>query len=139
MKKRIKEKNWKELVLWSQIYKKIDTEKLENQQKEQGEYIKTMNLQNSRMIFKKSSYLIHTVKMNWKNHYKGDTYECEDCLSLDPPVSHPDDQDLLMSSVCEGNSDLRRGRDMFRLHHQAQFYRELVQRRNMRRGHTDTK
>ena len=68
--------------------------------------------------------------MNWKNQYKGDSLECEDCLRLHPPVSHPDDQDTLMSSVCLGNSDLRQGRDMTDPKHQVQFFRALTNRRN---------
>ena len=66
--------------------------------------------------------------MNWKNQYKGDSLDCDDCLSLNPPVSHPDDQDALLSPVCVGNSDLMANPRM-----PAQFLRAVIDRSNKRK------
>ena len=131
--KKIIKKNWDDLIRWSEKYKKIDTETVKTKSMNPNQYLKTMNLELSRILFRKSAFLLHTVKMNWKNKYRGDSLECEDCLGLDPPASHLNAQDLLMSPTCVGNSDLRIGRDMSNLLHQAHFFRDLTSRKNGKR------
>ena len=133
MKKIIHKKNWDDLIVMSEKYKKIDTEELKERKKDAHNYTKSMNLEVSRILFRKFSSILHTVKLNWKNMYKSVGYDCEDCLSLDPPVCHPDSQDILETDACVGNSDLRYGRNMLDMESQAQFYIDLIARRNRRK------
>ena len=119
--------------MWSEKYKKVDTEKVKIRSSNPNQYHTTLNLADSRILFRKSARILQTVKMNWKNQFRDDSLECQDCLSLVPPVSHLDDQDLLMSPVCVGNSDLRIGKYMSNIRHQAQYFRDLIARRNGKR------
>ena len=111
IKQRIKQKNLNDLIKWSETYKKINTEEVKRRSMEMTPYMKRMNLKESRVIFRKSCSLLHTVRMNWKRKYQDDHLDCVDCLELDPPVRHPDTQDALLSSLCLGNNDLKKGRN----------------------------
>ena len=132
MKQKVQEKNWKDLLQWAEQYKKINIEdvKKKMKMKTMNSYMRNLNLQQSRILFRKSSSILHTVRLNWKNKYKNEGYDCIDCLSLEPPVRHPDHQDILMTPVCKGNSDLRIGRAMDSERGQAQFLIDLIARRN---------
>ena len=74
------------------------------------------------------------MRLNWKNQYRNEGYGCVDCLALDPPVRHPDYQDVLVTPACQGNSDLRQGRDMKDKRMQAHFLIDMIARRNTRYG-----
>ena len=124
-------KNWNELIEWSLNYKKVDTERVRALSKERETHLKSYNLEDSRTLFRKNSYLLHTIKLNWKNKYKNKGF---DCLLLNPPVSHPDCQDILVTPACVANSDKREGRDMSNPKHQALFYRDIRSRRNNRQN-----
>ena len=136
MKQKVKEKNWNDLIQWSERYKKIKPEEVKKKKESPSNYIKTLNLRESRILFRKSSSILHTVRMNWMNdkRFKREGYDCIDCLSLKPPVKHPDHQDILVTSVCKGNSDLRAGRLMSREKDQAHFFIDLIARRNKKYG-----
>ena len=138
MKKRIQRKNWDELIKWSEKYKKIDSERVRALSKEREHYMKGLNLEDLRTLFRKNSYLLHTIKLNWKNKYKNEGFECKDCLFLSPPVSHPDCQDMLLTPACVANSNKRQGRDMSNPRHQASVYRDIIARRNSRNNRNDT-
>ena len=129
MKSKIKKKNFQDLLEWSLKYKKVDTEKYKNNPHEIGSYLKNLNLHDSRILFRKNSYMLQSVRLNFKSNkrYKAEGYLCPDCQSLDPPVSHPDHQDKLLT--CQGNSDLRLNRALSDLEQEAGYYRELIVRR----------
>ena len=55
VKKRITEKNWSDLIKWSERYKKVDTEQVKLKGKNQSIYMK-MNLHDSRILFRKSCH-----------------------------------------------------------------------------------
>ena len=76
-------RNTEDLVKWSRTYQKIDSEEVKKKLKEHIPYYKRMNLKESCTIFKKNSYILHTVRMNWKNHkkYKAEGFECIDYLA----------------------------------------------------------
>ena len=98
--------------------------------------MKTMKLNETRVLFRKAASILHTVRLHWKNNkqYREEGYDCEDCLSLVPPVSHPDHQDYLLSPVCQGNSDLGQGRRVeTNERDQAHFLLEVIARRNSRK------
>ena len=97
-------------------------------------YLKNLSLHDSRVLFRKNAYMLKTVRLNFKSdkRYKAEGYLCPDCLSLDPPVSHPDHQDELLT--CQGNSDLRLNRDLSNQIHEAAYYRELIARRIQKYG-----
>ena len=115
---------------WSAKYKKISKEQIIEKMNEQEPYIKKYNLLESRVLFRKASFLLHTVRLNWKNKYRNEGFDCTECLSLDPPFKHPDHQDILVTPTCLGNSDLREKRDMSSERGQAQFFIDLISRRN---------
>ena len=76
--------------------------------------------------------MIHTVRHNFKSNkkYEAEDHLCPDCLALVPPEKHPDTQEQLLH--CKGNKDLRRGKDLGDERDEAQFYREVITRRNQR-------
>ena len=78
--------------------------------------------------------MLKTVHYNFKSdkRYIDEGYLCPDCLALDPPVSHPDNQEELLT--CQGNLDLRLNRDMSDQKHEARYYRELIERRIQNHG-----
>ena len=132
--KKIRMKNAEDLVNWSQTYKKIDSQEVKKKLKQQNPYYKTLNLRESRTIFRKNSYILQSIRMNWKNHkkYKSEGFKCIDCLALVPPVSHPDHQDILLTPKCQENSIYRQGRDNSILKHQVHFYVDVISRRKQR-------
>ena len=134
MKEKIKRKNFEELLTWSEKYKKVDTDRYKKQKFEMRSYLKTQNLEDARILFRKNSYMLKTVRLNFKSdkRYKAEGYLCPDCLSLDPPVSHPDHQEELLT--CPGNSDLRLNRDLSDLKQEAGYYKELIARRIQKHG-----
>ena len=136
IKQKVNEKNWRDLLEWAKQYKKINIEDVKRKMKTTtpNSYVRNLNLRESRVLFRKSSSILQTVRLNWKNKYKSEGYDCIDCLSLEPPVRHPDHQDILMSSVCKGNSDLRAGRAMDSERGQAHFLIDLIARRNEKYG-----
>ena len=138
IKNLITQKNWKDLMKWSEQYKKISKEHVVEKMNEQSSYIKKYNLLETRVLFRRASFLLQSVRLNWKNSkkYREEGYDCSDCLSLDPPFRHPDHQDILVTPACLGNSDLRLRRDMSTERGQAQFFIDLISRRKERdKGH----
>ena len=140
MTKQIRMRNTEDLVKWSRTYKKIDSEEVKKKLKEHIPYYKTMHLKESCTIFKKNSYILYTVRMNWKNHkkYKTEGFECIDYLALVPPVSNSDHHDILLTPECQGNSIYRQGRDMTSLKHQAHFFMDVILTRNKRDSQKDS-
>ena len=136
MRRRIWKKNFQELLQWSEQYRKIDTEKVKMRDMKIAPYLKEHNLVIARVLFRKSCFLLHSIRLNWKNHhrYKTEGYDCIDCLALDPPVRHPDHQETLLTSGCPGNIDLRQGKDIQCPRDQALFYISLIERRKQRYG-----
>ena len=136
IKKMVEEKNWNDLIRWSEKYSKIKPEEVKKKKVSPSTYMKTLNLTESRVLFRRSSSILHTVRMNWKNdkRFREEGYDCIDCLSLEPPVRHPDHQDILVTSVCQGNRDLREGRLMSRERDIAHFFLDLIARRNDKYG-----
>ena len=134
MKLKMKKKNFQDLLQWSKKYKKVDTEMYSNKSHEMGSYLKNLNLNDSRVIFRKNCYMLQTVRLNYKSNtrYKAEGYLCPDCLSLNPPVSHPDHQDELLT--CQGNSDIRLKWDLSDQKQEAAFYRECIARRIQKYG-----
>ena len=97
IKKMVEEKNWNDLIRWSEKYSKIKPEEVKKKKVSPSTYMKTLNLTESRVLFRRSSSILHTVRMNWKNdkRFREEGYDCIDCLSIEPPVRHPDHQDIL--------------------------------------------
>ena len=125
-----------DLSTWSETYKKVNSEEVKEKMKNPSTYMKTMNLKETRVLFRKAASILHTVRLHWKNNkqFREEGYDCEDCLSLVPPVSHPDHQDYLLSSVCQGNRDLRQGRRVTTDERdQAHYLMEVIARRNARK------
>ena len=117
-----------------QLMQILEIENIDYRKYEKGEikiqgYLRDLNLVDSRTIFRRNSFTLKTIRLNYKGNkkYKSEGYLCVNCLSLTPPVTHPDHQDALLS--CPGNLDLQRGKNMKDLRLEAQFYREVAQRR----------
>ena len=134
MKQMMMKKNTEELLSWSETYKKVDTEQYRKKELKLDPEFRRLNLQDSRIFFRKTCFLLQTVRLNFKSNkqYKAESYLCPDCLSLDPPVSHPDDQASLLT--CQGNSDLRVGRDLGDLKQEIDYYRSIIARRTQKYG-----
>ena len=100
------------------------------------EYLRRMNLHDSRVLFRYDFKLLQSIQMNQKSNkrYRENSYRCIDCLSVSPPVSHPDSQEALVSEVCQGNSDLRAGRRLSQPKELAMFLRAVISRRNERKS-----
>ena len=112
--------------------KKIDFKQYENEEEDLvlQPYFKTLNLIDSRTIFKRNSFTLNTVRENFKGNkqYRKEKYMCVNCLALDPPLEHPDNQGSLLRS-CPGNLDLQQGEMMRSLEGEARFYRKVDERR----------
>ena len=78
--------------------------------------------------------MIQTVRLNFKADklYKKGKFECPDCLTLVPPIHHPDSQELLLT--CVANRDLREGRDLSNLKEEAEYYLRVISRRTQKYG-----
>ena len=131
LKRLIIQKNWNDLEEWSKKYKKITPQQVREKMKNSNSYMKNLNLKESRVLFRKASSTLHTVRHNWKHdkRYREEGLDCVDCLALDPPVIHPDHQDVLVTPTCQGNSDLRQGRRMSEERDVAHFFIDLIDRR----------
>ena len=114
--------------------KKVKIENYENGDFKIKEYFKSLNLHSSRTIFRKNSFMLKTVRSNFKSdkRYKAEDYQCPDCLALDPPVSHQDTQEAL--ATCQGNSDLRQGLELGNLKQEATYYQAIIARRLQKYG-----
>ena len=134
IKSKIETENQRYLLEWSKSYKKVETKNYENKPLKMQSYLMSLNLRDSRVIFRRNCYFLPCVRLNFKSDkkYKSEGYLCPDCLALDPSVSHPDHQDGLLS--CLGNSDLRVGRDLTNLKQEAAYYRDVISRRTQRYG-----
>ena len=134
MKSLLAKKNYEDILEWGREYKKINLESYDRQEFTMKEYLKTLNLKNARMIFRRNCGMIQTVRSNFKNdkRYKSEKYLCPDCRHLEIPVSHVDQQDLL--TTCEGNRDLREGLELSNLSQLAEYFRRVIDRRTQRYG-----
>ena len=134
MKSKLALKNAGDLFQWSQGYKKINIKCYERNNLKTKDYLKNLNLEKARVIFRKNCGMIKTVRSNFKNvkKYKAEKYLCPDCRHLEPPVSHVDKQDLL--THCEGNRDLREGLELSDLSQLAEYFRRVIERRTQRYG-----
>ena len=134
MKAKIAMKNAENLFQWSEGYKKVNLECYNRCDLKIKEYMKTLNLKNARMIFRRNCGMIQTVRSIFKTDkkFKAEKYLCPDCRHLEPPVSHLDQQDLL--TTCEGNRDLREGLQLSELSQLAEYFRRVIDRRNERYG-----
>ena len=129
MKQLIKKKNDEELLSWSLIYTKVSTEEYSKTPIELNPLYRSLNLHDSRVLFRKITFLLQTVRHNFHGNkrYKAEGYLCPDCQALTPPVMHPDDQVSLLT--CQGNIDLRLGKDMSDIKQEIEYYREVIKRR----------
>ena len=134
VKRKLSIKNKDDLFTESRKYKKID---LNNYQGElqMKSYLKDLNLESGRMIFRKNARLIKTVMMNFKSmkKYKSLKYICQDCIQMNPPVSHLDNQETLMTE-CLGNADLRSDLNLRDDTQLAEYLKRVIDRRIQRYG-----
>ena len=132
MRKKLSQKNKEDLFSQGKNYKKIDLGNYEGDLK-MKEYMKNLNLSAGRMIFRKNSFLIKTVMMNYKSEkrFKSLKYICQECLKMNPPVSHLDNQEALLST-CQGNADLRADLDLDDNNQLALYLRRVIDRRTQR-------
>ena len=132
MRKKVSQKNKEDLFSQSKNYKKIDLRNYEGEVK-MKDYMRNLNLSSGRMIFRKNSFMIKTVMMNFKaeKRYKSLNYICQECLNLNPPVSHLDHQEALLSN-CQGNADLRVDLDLDDNNQLAEYLRRVIDRRTQR-------
>ena len=129
IKRKMKSKNLLDLVQRAKNLKKVKLENYEHCEFRIQEYFETLDLQSARTIFRRNSYMLKTIRSNYKSDrkYKAEGYLCPDCLVLDPPVSHVDTQKALLT--CKGNDDLRQGLDLGQLKQEATFYQSVATRR----------
>ena len=132
MRKKLSQKNKEDLFSQGKNYKKIDLGNYEGDLK-MKEYMKNLNLSAGRMIFRKNSFLIKTVMMNYKSEKRIESlkYICQECLKMNPPVSHLDNQEALLST-CQGNADLRADLDLDDNNQLALYLRRVIDRRTQR-------
>ena len=145
LKELIYKKNREELLNWMKGYKKISFDYCRGRPHKMQDYFRELNIQDSRMKFRIDSFLVPTIRMNYKSHkkYKAENWLCPDCtpesvtMSPSPPgdlstsltTLHADTQEH--AYVCLGNSDLREGRDLDKTRDQVAFFSDLVERRKL--------
>ena len=73
--------------------------------------------------------------MNFKSmkKYKSLKYICQDCIQMNPPVSHLDNQEILMTE-CLGNADLRSDLNLRDDTQLAEYLKRVIDRRIQRYG-----
>ena len=134
IKRKLSMKSKKDLFSMSQNYKKINLKNYEGDLKME-DYLKNLNLESGRMIFRKNASLIKTVMMNFKSvkKYKSLRYICQDCIQMNPPVSHLDNQETLLSE-CLGNADLRIDLNLMDDNQLVKYLKRVIDRRIQRYG-----
>ena len=131
MKQKISFRNKDELIITSQGYKKINTEDYKDGPLDMKQYIKDLNLASARIIFRRNCRLLQSVQLNFKSdpRYKSGNYLCIQCLALVHEVRHQDSQEALLGE-CEANSDLRQKYNLRDIQQEADFYKDILERRN---------
>ena len=99
------------------------------------DYLKNLNLESGRMIFRKNASLIKTMMMNFKSvkKYKSLRYICQYCIQMNPPVSHLDNQETLLTE-CLGNADLRIDLNLMDDNQLVKYLKRVIDRRIQRYG-----
>ena len=105
----------KELIIErtaKQNYKKIDIDKLKDDDFVKKSYFKTMNLYDARMRFKFASKMFPTVRMNFQSDRKfmAEGWKCLGCAGAGDGNTYRDSQEHVL--VCEGYSRFREGIDL---------------------------
>ena len=134
IRKKMLVQNFEDLSDRAKGLKKVNIENYDKSEFKLKDYFKSLNLQSSRIIFRRNSHMLKTVRTNFKSDkkYKAEGFLCPDCLTLDPPVSHQDTQEAL--ATCQGNSDLRQGLDLSQLKQEADYYQSIITRRTQKFG-----
>ena len=134
IRKKMLAQNLEDLLDREKGTKKVNINDYNNCEFKLKEYFKTLNLNSSRMIFRRNSHMLKTVRSNFKSdkRYKAEGFLCPDCLAPDPPISHQDTQEAL--ATCQGNRDLRQGLDLSQLKQEADFYQSIIARRIQKFG-----
>ena len=118
-----KKKNKEELVHMSRRYSKISAEEIEKENGELKIYMKTLQYEDSLVMFRIRAKICPTIKTHWKNDpsYRQTLWSCSSkCPSLDQ-ISH------IMS--CIRYTDLRSDLDLQRTDHIVTFVKQVTQRR----------
>ena len=131
IKQKISSHNKDELIITSKGYKKINTEEYKNGPLVMKQYLKELNLASARIIFRRNCRLLQSVQLNFKSdpRYKSGNYLCIQCLALVPEVRHQDSQEALLGE-CEANRDLRQKYNLRDIQQEADFYKDILERRN---------
>ena len=134
IRKKMLVQNFEDLSDHAKGLKKVNIENYDKSEFKLKDYFKSLNLQSSRIIFRRNSHMLKTVRTNFKSDkkYKAEGFLCPDCLTLDPPVSHQDTQEAL--ATCQGNSDLRQGLDLSQLKQEADYYQSIITRQTQKFG-----
>ena len=117
------EKNKRELLSRMAVYKKIDCNRLKDEEFEMKPYLKNSKLADARILFQSRCKMLSTVKMNFKNHpkYIQDAWICSGCTLMDS-------QEHLL--WCSGYSQLRVGLDLGSDEDLAHYYRSIIRMRD---------
>ena len=111
-------KNKLDLLSMLETYKKLDKQKMKEEEYGQKSYLRTMNLSSGRTFFSARASMLSTVKANFKSdpRYAGD-FRCE-CLE------HEDDQASLLT--CRLYERHRDGLDLLNSDEDLVTYYKLI-------------
>ena len=118
-----KKKNKEELVHMSRRYSKISAEEIEKENGELKTYMKTLQYEDSLVMFRIRAKICPTIKTHWKNDpsYRRALWSCSSkCTSLDQ-IPH--------IKSCIRYADLRSDLDLQRTDHIVTFVKQVTQRR----------
>ena len=116
-------KNKQDLLLLLDSYKKLDKEKLKEEEYGQKKYLKSMNITNVRTLFSARASMLTTIKANFKGdpRYAATDYMCE-C------GEHQDTQSNLLT--CRLYERHREGLDLHNSDaHLVKYYQLIIQER----------
>ena len=126
-------KNKRDLLTLLESYKKLDSDKIREEEYGQKTYLKSMNISSARTLFSARASMLSTVKANFKNdaRYAAVDYMCE-C------GDHVDTQsDLLTCALYEKH---REGLDLLNSDdHLVKYYQLVIQERLKERENHDSK
>ena len=131
IKLKIKEKNRNDLLEKIKKYKKIDINNCMNEDPDLKMYFKTLNVPDSRMRFKIASFMVPTIRMNFKSNkrFAAESWSCSGCRDPRDPVrlGVKDTQEHVMR--CEAYSDLRVDKDVESDYDLVHYFRQVIARR----------
>ena len=115
----MKEHNKRNLLAKIKNYKKLDFEKLQKEDYQTKQYLKSLSIADARLKFALRTCMTRTVQANFKGDpmYRANNWQCHDCKVLDT-------QDHIVR--CPVYSSIRSGKDLQKDTDLVEYFRKVI-------------